>query len=954
MSNNPCPTCLAGGLPILPSRYTVVPADIPLPGPDPLGSFSGERVKDVAINANNYRYAVRTLRKGFLYVFFEKGALGANYWEAYTVTENGELWKADSAQAVQSATRKACSSQGHNALRLQYFVIEQPEHCGKVWVAYSEHKWGEKTLERYEGAEARASRMQMIEPAKWISASESTLHRQILATGSNLKTVLEYRSELVLIDGEPVVLPHNGPPTPPRLSNPDGTHVESVLRQQTTKHPWHMRNTAEGEDRDKVLETLVDQMVDKCGDPTMGVSYWPMGLALWDAIGLTEELNGYYNDALGALARYGDERALQISAIANIRGAKTALESGAADRADRSIENVREGIRIGDRGQDIRARNAVIEAYFPPEGRMQMALLERRRAAGEIDQATYLRERQQIFDQHLPADKHGEAGNAFDVFHTKMEEQRGELDGRLEDYRRNEIAAAWPRYDNRIDWDKITAFERQYEVFQRTAVQLADARARDLIKWLDSPLLLDTLEDYHPAEPSDGLDFAEVVADLIDGLAGCDAGDAYLTTLVQSRTDPTQRQALFWRAISANQDAVKAEMKEALSQAVAGKNTGLDIGAGLNTAVAALNKMKEFVGYYKDGASAALGKNPDTLNMRARLFKNLGVDKLLLTCGDKVFSWLRINSAADYVGEKMIQNFFLVRAGVSNHDAIALVRLQAQFEGLSRTESVARMRTAKTFLEANEAIARQRSTMALTEAWTRIRPADSRLSTTQMRIGIVVGLVDVVNLTKTLAAADKTKKEYFQIVASIASLSSAVIGIVVLPYELLGKKSHGFQLWKLRGAAFSQVASIIGLGMDWASADKAMEENKIAVGILYYVKVSLGAMTSIAGVISAVATSGPLIKRIGQRSGIQILVFVGGRVPAWAAAGAVARVLGVLVGWKIAIVVGCIQILIWYFTPNDLEEWCETCAFGRQRTGKPHTDSKVQEEKFVAALQSVS
>ena len=41
-------------------------------------------------------------------------------------------------------------------------------------------------------------------------------------------------------------------------------------------------------------------------------------LALWDAIGITHELNGYRNDAAGWLKKYGDERELQIGAFSAI------------------------------------------------------------------------------------------------------------------------------------------------------------------------------------------------------------------------------------------------------------------------------------------------------------------------------------------------------------------------------------------------------------------------------------------------------------------------------------------------------------------------------------------------------------------------------------------------------------------------------------------------------------
>ncbi|VFR45200.1 hypothetical protein ANT2_0790 [plant metagenome] len=957
MSNNPCRTCQATGLPVLPCRYTVIPKDFIVPLAEPLGVYSGERVKDVAIS-DRYRYAVRTLRAGFLYLFYESGPQGSNYWEAYAVTEAGELWKAADAQSVQGAATKACSSQGgHNALRMQYLVIEKPEQCGKVWLAYSEHKWSDKTLQRYEGGPERAKRMQPIEPAAWIAAAQAANHQAILATGSNLKTSLEYFSELDMLNGEFKDLPYTGPDAPPAISREDGTHVEAQLRLESTRHPWHLRNTGQGAQKDKVLDALMQQMEDKCGDPSMGVAYWPMGIALWDAIGLAEELNGYYNDALGALARYGEERTLQITAAANIRAAKTALESGAANRADRANQHAREGIRVGERFQDVGARRAVIDSYFQTDaGKQAMSALEVRRATGAVDQTTYDQERAQIFQQHLPPDKHADAGRAFDTFHAHLDSERARLEGTMGDYRKDQINRAWPKYEDRINWGKLTAFERQYEVFQRTALQLADERAGDLIKWLESPLLLDTLEDYHPAVVEDGEEFAEVVADLTEGLGGSKVGHDYLTQLIQNRTNATGREALFWRAIAANQDTLRQELEAALTEAEARKNEILNAGPSSAELLAAalLKNFKTFTDFYKKSVGVVHEQNEGKLTYLTRKLKNANIDKLMMNCGDTVFRWLQINRVADFFGEKFIQHIFLLRAGVLPADALSLVRMQARYEGVNREQAIARIRTARTFLEANEAIARQPGNVALAEMWGKIRPADGRAGATGMRIGLVVGLIEGVNLRKTLVAAQKSPKEYLQIAASLATLSAVVIDIAIVPYQLMGKRAYGFQKWKLRGAALGFVASTIQLGLDTEQMVKNFSERRIAVGVLYIAKIGLGLGATVASVISALATSGPLLKRVGQRAGVQILVVVGSTVPKWVAVQGVARVLGLLVGWEVALVAIGIQIAIWVFTPDVLEEWCETSAFGKQRFGTPQSDAKKQEEGFVKALADVS
>ena len=62
--NPECENCNKSGLAILPVRYAVVPNDVDATLPDPLGN----KVTDVKLK--HHKYALRTLRKGFIYLFY--------------------------------------------------------------------------------------------------------------------------------------------------------------------------------------------------------------------------------------------------------------------------------------------------------------------------------------------------------------------------------------------------------------------------------------------------------------------------------------------------------------------------------------------------------------------------------------------------------------------------------------------------------------------------------------------------------------------------------------------------------------------------------------------------------------------------------------------------------------------------------------------------------------------
>ncbi|RKF46165.1 hypothetical protein [Paraburkholderia fungorum] len=53
-----------------------------------------------------------------------------------------------------------------------------------------------------------------------------------------------------------------------------------------------------------------------------------------------------------------------------------------------------------------------------------------------------------------------------------------------------------------------------------------------------------------------------------------------------------------------------------------------------------------------------------------------------------------------------------------------------------------------------------------------------------------------------------------------------------------------------------------------------------------------------------------------------------------------------------AVVITIIQVLIWYFSDNDLPTWFEKCAFGKSPNSPPCGAGK-QHEEFEKALASV-
>ncbi|RBE08399.1 T6SS effector BTH_I2691 family protein, partial [Xanthomonas oryzae] len=239
-TSTPCEVCNGTGLAILPVRYTVVPASCPGAG---LGPFPKGRGSKEDVSAAGYDYAVRTLRQGMLYLFYEQsGPYGSRQWEAYAVAENGTLWRQVSgyaARRIAGGGVPSCSRPVHNAERMEFITLRYPHLCGTVWVMFSEHLLTPATLKRYAAdATLRAERMQPITPKQWIGAPQAKGDTVPLSSADALKAVLEYRGVAGEVS-EPAQLPYLRQPR--AISGKDGSYKADVLHANSTRYPWALR-----------------------------------------------------------------------------------------------------------------------------------------------------------------------------------------------------------------------------------------------------------------------------------------------------------------------------------------------------------------------------------------------------------------------------------------------------------------------------------------------------------------------------------------------------------------------------------------------------------------------------------------------------------------------------------------------------------------------------------------
>ncbi len=986
-----CDVCRSTGLAIMPARYTVVPRDCAAPG---LGPMEGGRACSEEVGPAGYKYALRTLRQGFLYLFYEQGPHGASYWEAYAIARNGTLWRqpgAGIAKAIVGGGLPACRRDGHDATRMEFIVIPRPHQCGKVWLAYSQDKWTSGTLDRYGGSAAlRAERMQALEPAEWVSNPQADGDVAPISAASDLKAVMEYDTLFEVVGDHPD-LPYFARPQP--ISREDGGHVERELHRNSTRYPWSLRNQQLGSDSepDIALENTYVAMkgASKSGDTPPA----PMLVALWDPVGIAHELNGYRHDVLGHIARYHEERRMQVGAIDQFQQIEVLLQQHASVMGGRHAQASRsEARRRAEEGDGwVASRLRGREGAIMDEHR---ALMDRYRNGG-IDWETYRAGRSAAIRRHAEFDSFGrrpdEIEGAFGMHDVvrRMDspESEASLTHVFSEMNRRRATDDWNnKYRPLVDEGAIEAYERNVQAFLDAATGLLEQRSEALGKWLQNELFLAVLEDYDGAEPVCGVTFERAVTDAVDALAVDKVGRRILETLADN-LKVTERTCLLWRVVAQNQDDAREELEQVLAEADSLKDRALDAaGAGWNAFVGAAGRLKKFLGYYKkfeEVEKEAIATSPSNAAL-----KTTGVDRFVVATGAFLLDRFPLRHIDDSVGNALVRHVLGVRAGMDAAESSNLINAQAAHEPQLRRYFADRLRHHRSqvgtrngaLVLALQDLEAQHGRQVLTRHWQRVASASSN----PVRLAGLSGVLEIVNFASLLAKEDKSARDYGMLVASGMSMASIYASVATaVNKELFAEASRSFANVKAVGSALGGAATMIVVFFDFASMFESANRERGRLALAFGTKAVLGTAVGGAQILTGLAYSAPVLQRAIGRGGTILWLervqagidgadalrkaAAGGR-----AAGSVTLRQGAMVGlgrgvlllagWQVAVALTAVQGLIWVLTPNALEDWCERSYFGRVKesnflgfggTADKYGNAQQQEEAFAEALSNV-
>ena len=317
-NNTPECGCQNEGIAILPVRYTVIPKYLKSSIP----SWANlSRVTNLPL-ADDYQYHVRVMREGFLYCYIPD-KLGSK-WQIYSIDSKGHLIKqfsnaaakpiTDSEQQEQCHCPQVKSNDSHNA----FITIANPENLQVVYIAFSELKWSEKTLKKYE--QNPHKRMQVINIAEWQGNAESAT----IANHNNIQSILDFdpkmnKALLPYDENRQIIFSKDNQNAQtwavfdePFSEGRDKQYQfnKKLLDKNSTCEPWSVFKPESSEHLAHSMERY-------------SPSKKPMIFAIEDPVGIATELNGYYNEPYARVLQYQNERRLEYDALSYIEQAKS-------------------------------------------------------------------------------------------------------------------------------------------------------------------------------------------------------------------------------------------------------------------------------------------------------------------------------------------------------------------------------------------------------------------------------------------------------------------------------------------------------------------------------------------------------------------------------------------------------------------------------------------------------
>ena len=865
MANHKC-DCMSQGPALLPVRYAVVPEYIK----EPLPAWAKPGASSYPAENENYHYALRAMRRGYIYIYYPY----LTDWEAWSVCDDGSLWKQLSAKNVLEKSEPDCrqgtySDGGKDFLTLPYEVLDND-----IWIAFTQCPWTEKTLERYASDDGqRQSRMQRLSASNW--TSPQTSEQTTEATTGNLAGVLDY-------------IAPQGSQLSPAMLLPYGTHTKIRVSQcvseryaivkepgpQETLYPW----------KSGVAGNTIRQMKERGVKPD-GSPVTPLLMALHDATGITHELTGWTNDVLAMAKIFGEERALEFCTQSLINGVKEIV--------NKSSE------------QNVAAQLA------------------------ELPQETYISPPAMDYSYDMYVQNEKSKGTDPKDILTREEFEKQVKGKQNEVYKKYQVANDWSKYARMINQSK-------WDSFNQCCADLTPKIDKQLAKlisyrceWLQASLFITILQDFFSNDPVDNAYYREIAAFAMAGLGESSSGVKLLDDWIDAYTT-TSETNLVWRTHFYNNPEIMADAESLLAslrQCSIAPVSENDVLYFFEKNGAKLNKI--FKGFEKATSEISKPLAGNVVFSKRVLYQ---MDQHMATVGARFFSVSRIGPVLNTMNDLIVRTLFSLSSGKSELETKILF---SKYFGWA-TERRAYI-TDTVFYSSQRAIradllrGASKKYAALEKAYADYlgQPAGSSgYAVTSIRIFVL--FFNVVELYNQLDNFKNEPANYAKVVSAISATASGMIDIATPAMEVVLKEKNSLHYMKMFGAGCSLISAGLSLGLDFSTLlNKVSLPNsskKWTFTGLYLIKTlsDVAIIAKAEGKLMSV-----LIERFGWDTAEGELAVWLGRAAAPQLTKLGVEWVGLLASWEVALLLMVAEyILTEYYSRDALQSWIENSLFG--------------------------
>ncbi|MCP1121428.1 T6SS effector BTH_I2691 family protein [Robbsia andropogonis] len=935
-----CKNCMKSGLAILPVRYTVVPTSMPSLFPD---GMAGPGALDVKLSA--HRHSLRTLRDGWLYLYYEQGARGKRYWEVYKSTEDGRLWRQSLPLPPEPMTDPKCAQRG-GAVPMDVITIERPEKATKVWIAFSEYAWHDDTIKLYASdAALRTKRMQMINPSSWITSGSGNFGggigeygHAVVATPEAVEKIVEYHPSLDIYKLMPPASP---------LTKPSSWRVDdgSLWSQQATRYTLHPRQAG----TTSASNELVDMMAG-IGETAEGTPHKPMILGLWDGVGTAHELNGFHNDAASMMLRYSSEQLKRVDAAQMLDAAELSIRSGAA-RSESTWQQAKMSAMLSG-GEGMALMMPDTQQMIADAGKLTPAQAQSAGDSAWADYTSYLKGKtwpndfRQYFDSMNDEAYHLQERRVVDV---KTWLENPTFQHTLNDYCPSDAGDGW-------------AFE---------------GVINEAFGGLPSTDLGQTIIDQYirNTDPTDEKSY-------------------FWRAFCYNQTD-----------IKQEVKAVLQEGKSKESESILNRTEAWYESKQADIATS-LTYLKSFAKFYNQ--MEEVHKHERAVSSTEAGLRNIKFDRLILWSGRNLVKFLgpvSMTLAGPLFKGMLLERGGLSSSdakGIAGRLAQYEGTMQAKLDAFEAENLKAGMEAKLARAKAYQSLADDSKGSLLRGLYANAKLTDGAARTkteAATKIASVLLIIELLNFSAMASKSNKTTADKWALVGGGLSLIGAALSVPNKYLGGFGKTAAKETLANIKVASsvLGALSSMISLVTDAGKATEGGRKKSMSQAVFYGVKALLDFASITSSVLTAVSSSAPLLARSANLSegsirflgkltasiagaqervearaagvsakeasarisnaawkatksvtGRTVATEIAGELTAESALLITGRVILICTGWEVALVVTVLTLLYNYFTPDALEDWIAHSIFGKSA----HTEwtAEKQRDEYKKAM----